>query len=670
MAVGNFVGFDGHRYMVEFSGSGVPDDTLTIVGVTIGMGAQDRKFVGFKSTSCRVSVLADAPLVWAYANGAKAIAVEVYDETDSEVVFTGYVVPFVFEQTYTGMADAVTIDCVDAVTAAKDKLYRSAEDYDKYGIDVPAWSVVYDVVSHAGGHSKVREIIYHKNFDWANAEGKTLDAMVAQAGFLQDEMTALDAMNAVCMFFGYTACMVGNKLVFYDEHCLTHAADGYARNAVVERWSYDGGWKKSVTKYWQSASSPFRKVAATDVHNDISVSVERAYDGVQLTPSGRAVSVLLPDVCADENIRANTDGRGTDPLMTGSTYHREYRQPIESKVMELGTWDSPRDVDEASWRNGAMMLAVRGFEQDPSVFATWKGGESSAENILWLRAYDAQSMLYGTQILRYSHTRGLVELRLKCRFVKTDLEDMSNEYTPKEMMDIRLLQIKVGDKYLADPYGRPIVYDTNPVNDMYIDEDGSLLATSTAQGNWSGAYQLLCTDNSQIGVELRFHAVSGKTPIQGELKGEPVGLIITQLEMVGVGDEVWTGFSDMRHEYVEGARDMLEVSVGLTTRDSYQEFNPDNHGYVYGINARPGVVTAIKYPCGGYMGEKASENCTMGGIIMRQLKERYGEPHLRYSMTVDGVVRPTDTVTFNGGTYTVEGYERDLVNNTTKITIN
>jgi hypothetical protein len=55
--------------------------------------------------------------------------------------------------------------------------------------------------------------------------------------------------------------------------------------------------------------------------------------------------------------------------------------------------------------------------------------------------------------------------------------------------------------------------------------------------------------------------------------------------------------------------------------------------------------------------------------MMEQLKARYSQPHAAYKMTVRKNIKPYAAVEWNGGTYTVDAYDRDLYDDTTTITI-
>jgi hypothetical protein len=140
-------------------------------------------------------------------------------------------------------------------------------------------------------------------------------------------------------------------------------------------------------------------------------------------------------------------------------------------------------------------------------------------------------------------------------------------------------------------------------------------------------------------------------------------MYIESLSIEGYGDDMNTSCPDMQHKYTQGG-EYVEAKTMLTTRQS---------GHVGGkylsVNARPAVVTDTEWS-GGYMGRKDTESIPITGVLMEQLKARYGVPRPRYQMTVEGNINPYASVVFGGRGYTVEAYERDLYNDTTNITIN
>lgn len=697
MAYGEFKGRDGRMYIVRFKGDGVPTNQLELSSVVISMDAGDRKFVGFKTTSCKIGIVTDTPLSWAYTESSAGVSVEVSDYYDGSIFFTGYIVPFAFEQPVSRCADNVTIDCVDVITANKEILYTSLEDGDRHGVDVRGIDIIRNMVNAAGGRDKISQIVIHKNFDWNNSDEIVLDTMVAQAGFIQDGMTALEAMNAVCVFFGFTAHLVGDKLWLYDEYAIINAANGYDLNAVVEGWETDEAGKYVRTKFYKDAASPLQLITLNNeaIHDDVTLTIERAYDGVQITPEGSDVSVICPDVCDDEYITKNTDGRGTNSTTlisySGTAIDfTETRKPVESTLLILGESDGTGIKEWSSlaqlsggWDNGAMMIArqkktyktaARGFEyiisEDP-------------KNVLWIRDVQGNG-LHRMGYLRkgYSHTGGYIELKVDWHWADDDTNSLEPIGNYGDSLENKLLHLKVGQRYFLSDNVLGLRYGDNykfrhslnsSEEQKYVDgvifmEDGTVIPTNVASEYDRSSFLIKVDTDEQITLEIGVDRVV--------LSGDPIfketGLVITSLEILGYGDEIYTGGYYYRRSFVSYPKEILDVETWLTSRHSYQESNPLNapRNKPLEVNARPSVVPGTWYSGGGYLGSINKTAIHGSGVLMEQLSNRYNKPHNRYTMTLEGNISPTSKISYNGSYYTVEGYERDLVNNTTRITIN
>ena len=231
---------------------------------------------------------------------------------------------------------------------------------------------------------------------------------------------------------------------------------------------------------------------------------------------------------------------------------------------------------------------------------------------------------------------------------------------------VGMLQLKVGDVYYESDnrYGVP-QWSSSP-NASYHCREGRLLATRLANNRMVDEFLVNVPNNGLVDVSLQWADAYAFGLLNRPLQDQNIGSVdyyIEHLSVEAVGDSISLDDIDMRHEYVSNPRDILDVSTMLTTRGIGEVYDS-----VYGVNARPGVVTDYEFAA-GYNGRE-NTSIPISGVLMEQLKARYGNPHPRYSMTIDGNARPYKAASWLGNIYTIEGYERDLVNNTTKITIN
>lgn len=686
---GRFTGRNGHEYEVALVGDTVATDTINL-GVppaTISMTAGEHKFCGFKSTTAMVNIITDVPLIELYSAGVTDIRLTITDMTLGRIEFDGYVTPFAFDQPYTGKNDSVTVNAVDLLTARKEVMYENiSADYGRYGTDRYAIDIISNIAYRAG----IDTIVEHINFDATDVS--PLSVKVAQAGFLQDEVGELDALSAICKFFGMTACCIGTTLYLYDEHCLLYADQGKNLNANV--YSVSEGKAERTAQYYDSQATPLadQYVASSEVRNDISVTIERAYDGIQITPEGSDVSVLLPDVCADENMEwlpedDNALGASTrEHTYTDGTVI--YRRPMVSKLLECGKGGAssptewPENVDNygdylrpgeiinggaKSWNTGSIPLRYiksKKEEVDGEGYTGYAPVVSSEKyNLIWLRVIDGGLYAF-KQKLGYSHTGGYVEM--KASIIVSDIGDYNQLTHVNNGFWLAWMQLSVGNKHLKydssiehvdEGWGDSMSYYTA----IQLSEDGSKLASSLRGAEMLMTGKVIAVPND------------GQILVDGFLPTASAAFtsnfFIKSLSIEAVGDKINEEHSDML--FVQGnGDDKLEVSTILTTRQSGITITDisENGNLPYGVNARPSVVPGTSW-VGDYMGERETQRIPISGILMEQLKARYAQPRICYKMTVKQNIHPFAAVYFGDTRYTVEAYDKDLYNSTTTITI-
>lgn len=676
---GQFVGLNGHAYRVTLSGDSVTAGELVLAGeapCVIAMAAGEHKFVGFKSQTCKVRLVTDVPMVELYGNSATAIRLRVDDMSGGMCMFDGFVTPFTYTQPHNGVLDVVEVDAVDSLTARKGVTYTNVPGGD-YGCDRTVLQIVGEILYRAG----IKKMLVQYSHQTSGSVNAALDKSVAQAGFLQDEVNEVDALSAVLKFFGYTGHVYGDMLYMYDEHYLTRPNTQVTDYDVYE---HDGSaWRSTVrmrAATAQNEGSPLYKQVVSDTKNDVTLNVERAYDAVQITPSGSDVSTLTPNVCSDEWLEKNTDGRGTEYVMVGGDGYREWRMPLQSKVMDMGVykdgqlqpWSLPSQMKalentDGHWGNGAMMMAAHHYDYEEvtgdNISATYvKGGQRAVR--VWMRAYNSGAMGAKQKAeCRYSHTGGFVELRAKWSYVVKDWINFVDVWSYTDPSYIAFLQVKFGDVYFRQDRSTSTAaqFDTTATGTLLV-EGTTLLPTRTAEVNYSDKVLIQVPNSGAIGCELMWNILAVDPVIYYQYPG----IFIEQLELVGYGDEMYMEHSEMRHAYVENPVDVLSVDTMLTRRGSGQEGNPMRSKDSIGVNARPGVVPDGTW--GTWMG--VSSKMPLSGLLIEQLKARYGEPHTAYTMTAEGVMMPYKPTEYKGGLYTVEAYETDLYNSTTNITIN
>lgn len=685
--VGRFASIDGREYVVRFEGSMVVDAELElgVPPVVISMAQGEHKFCGFKSTTATVTIVTDDVLTDLYASGPRDVSLRVTDAADGAVVFDGWVVPFAFDQPCSGHGDTVTVNAVDLITALKDSRYDNVGD--AHGVDVEAIKIVEAIAYRAG----LTRIVTHVNFNYTEDQGTDpLSVMVAQAGFLQDENDDCEVLSAICKFFGYTAHVVGDTLYMYDEHAMLHAEGVHSTLCNYREYDSTRGRWIDHGRY-TDADNPMRVQYVGEVVGDATVSIERAYDGIQITPEGREVSVLLPDVCARDNAVDNGDSRGKQERMyqnvTETSDYAQYRTPRQSRVMDLGVdvggvptdkWSTYADdaVVNNSWSGGAMLLDIQHLTRK-----RWRDygrqedivGLSLAEdgNMVWMRGLFGGASVVGKQkqTTCYSHTGGHVKLSLSCKLMRDgnwiDITQPNEQGVEgAEVGILKFLRLSCGAvRYDIDSINSNKVWvgDLTGISNFYT--DGATTALLPTIANRRGETVIRVPNDGQIRVDLAWNGAPAL--IYSTQYGDGWNIYISQLSLEGYGDAVNTACDGLRHAFhnIKGA-EYLDVNVRLTTRNS-----DTVDGFGTGINARPGVVTGWVWN-GSYMGRAdRDENIPIAGILMEQLKARYGTARVAYSLTAEGNIRPFAAVEYDGGRYTVEAYDWDLADNVTTVVV-
>lgn len=805
---GQFQGLDGHNYQVVLRGMGVTAEPLLFAGespVVISMAAGERKFVGFKSQTAKVKIVTDHPMLELYGNSATSVTLVIADTTSQSILFSGYVVPFAYSQPYSGFNDVIEIEAVDSITARKEIAYTNFGT--PHGTDRSGLAIVQELCRRAG----ISRIVEHINFSKVDFTGESpLNISVAQAGFLQDEVSEVDVMAAICKFFGLTSHVFGDTLYLYDEHYLTHS--DAKRTTDVNIYLYSGRWSKTQTYHEGSETQIYESVDLTgnvakgtykpssfnigdtvtietsgsgswrklkenvkkgdiititglgggtarlyflldmnnviqaiagsgesqtnftlNVENDgvlycnfdysspysvvrkslllstydlsplaaqgiyasdgilsgVTINVERAYDGVQITPEGSDTSVLLPDVCAEENLDENDNSLGTS-VRTYQDYNTnpdkeedyiQWRVPLKSKLIDAGAsssngptnWPSggdkmiPVSGENSWWDNGC--IPIRLIHAPRKRYSVGSGTEGisavaqSPQNMLWLRL--ASTGYVAKQKHGYSHTNGLVELKMSYSLVTRGKWNLARTIDAMNGTGyVSFVQIKVGDQYFNRNVSVGMPQWSASPESLFASENGKLLPTIYASNNYDDKVLISVPNNGEILLELRWNIV----PLNPEAFYEYPDVYINSLSIQAVGSDIESNDRDMRHEYSENPKELLEAKTMLTSRFSTSgvlDFGIPS----YIVNARPSVVPATNW-VGGYMARSSEESIPISGILMEQLRERYGEPHTAYTMTVGKMLYPYKPTAYEGKKYTIESYDLDLYNTETTVTIN
>ena len=197
-------------YRVEFR---LGTNTL-ITPITLGASPciieqkSEGLFSPIKSRSATFEIVSKDYIFELYTPESRGVSAKVYD-SDNNVIFNGYVVPNVYDQTYTYL-DTISIECVDAVSTLKDFRYLLKESTPIYR---PAIEYIYDFVKECG---YTGNIYFAKSYDIDETE-----ITFSEANFFYDDeehqsWTKYDILNEILQFLGVTLTISGNDIYIID----------------------------------------------------------------------------------------------------------------------------------------------------------------------------------------------------------------------------------------------------------------------------------------------------------------------------------------------------------------------------------------------------------------------------------------------------------------------
>lgn len=677
--IGAFKTKDNRQYEVRISGASVVDSEidLGIPPVVISMSAGDVKYCGFKSTTATVTINTNTPLVDLYAEKVDDIRLTVTNKTDNIVEFDGYVTPFAFDQPCSGINDSVTINAVDLLTARKDVKYTNIGSV--HGVDIPAFRIVAEIANRAG----ITEIYNHVNF-YDSIDGSLSDSplnvLTAQAGFLQDEVSEVDALSSVIRFFGYTGHVMGRMLYLYDEYALANSTSAARFNRYAGLGKYANS---TATKFAPDANtSGYMTNLKSFQIRSLDLSIERAYDGVEITPDGSDTSILMPDICDEEQVIVG-DGETSAAYINNTHY---LRKAVESKILTTGkstngTLGSFAEgfltsqvkstaLGAADWTSGSSLVEMTSVALDikkiklPTATGEAElqvavGSNKSTGYLLWLRddiLSTSGGFKGGTFVhkegTRYSHTGGKICVKGKV-IITSRLDD--NSFIPLTDLD------KSNDKIWLSPFR--VRCGNKHINCVRIDSssythyaaalgdsadgapyfNGPIISTYTILGDASEGFEY----DSDVLPEGQIYI----EPTVQEHMQLGYNWFFESLSIEAIGPKT----EPFEHNY-RALGEKVSTSSLMAARTLY---NPSTRALA--------VVGDYKKP---YLGDASGSWWELDtyGILQRQMVARYGTSRPSYKISVSGRVRAYEQIV-NNGTMTVDSYDWNPYDNTTTITI-
>ena len=256
-----------------------------------------------KYQSATVQVVADEYYFDFYASYPTQNTVKLIDPS-SNVVFTGYISPCVFDAPYNFVTESWDVECVDGLSTLKNFDYTPADSSARGFISFA--KLIHNCLFKCGcyNHFFISKALRISDMD-SSGGFKTYDNMfISEANFFDEDdnpMKVNEVLEEVCKFIGVSAVAEGEDVYFMDYDAIKAGTNTY--------WRYDISTNiiGIDASYTTSSTSISRSKALTISKDSYSstgarLSMDSVYSKVTVRDSLYAVGSIIPSMFEDEDL--------------------------------------------------------------------------------------------------------------------------------------------------------------------------------------------------------------------------------------------------------------------------------------------------------------------------------------------------------------------------------
>ena len=284
-------------YIIDFHVGNTTNVEEILLGETPCIIEQksDGLFSPIKSRSASIEIVSNKYIFDLYTPQSRGIRVMIRrlqgesgpGQIASDVVFRGYVVPNVYDQTYTYL-DNITINCVDAISTLKDFRYSISNDGPKYRKMI---DIIKEFVLDCGytGTLYIPEI-----YDKLNGEENTKaieDIYVSEANFIDDDeertpWTKYEILEEILRYLGLTLTIDGEDI------WLVNYRLNYSITPSVNYMKIDLANPTNSPTY-ETIDKSFEVTYAGGTSN---VSLDGVYNKIEVSDNLYQIDEISPDI--------------------------------------------------------------------------------------------------------------------------------------------------------------------------------------------------------------------------------------------------------------------------------------------------------------------------------------------------------------------------------------
>lgn len=335
--IGEFEAVNSKTYRIEIELSGGSGTTTLLLGespFTTEMDVDDSQIYSpIKGSTATIGLLTEQYYFDIYSESPTGTKVRLYETTNgaNNIVWSGYVTPQMFSQSFKTGHQPLKIDCIDSLSVLENIPYSAPEkevlSFESIlrkvlkSVDIDNLFVSTNVqISSATSNETVLDkfFISEMNFFDDKGEGQTDDDVCWKA---------LDVVSEICQYLGYVAQMIGNDLYLLDYDAIRKGNPQYYRYNL------------------NSTASP-TLVTLSDTHKIVGTDHRDSDSDVSLDKIYNKVSVLADTYVFDELLNGSSDTNITN--MDGSNFSSSYFEIMGIPVTDY-IWGEvfPADDDQA-----------------------------------------------------------------------------------------------------------------------------------------------------------------------------------------------------------------------------------------------------------------------------------------------------------------------------------
>ena len=254
--------------------------------ITIEYSAESL-FEPLKTSRASISILTEDLMTDLYSGGLFGTAVKVLK--NNSLFWTGYATPCIYQQSYVGKWDVLTLECIDSVSQLQNIDYTNATNDDS-GI-----ASFFEVIAHSLTqvdplHAVTK--LYVDNSITLGSSQPIFDALhIKERNFYDEknEPEKLDeVVSAILRYLGLTLVQYKHNYYIINQEKTQQQSFGMRRYQFT-----NGSWQTEATSTLSIAKKSFSEIGLAG--DDTTISLDTVYNKVTVIANNNPLSSVLPD---------------------------------------------------------------------------------------------------------------------------------------------------------------------------------------------------------------------------------------------------------------------------------------------------------------------------------------------------------------------------------------